>query len=79
MKLHIFINKYEFKHLLAILIYTRIWPHTCHVYNNIKKDLFQFFAHLLVSIILVLPMFHLTFFSAIINSVTSIAWSEFVF
>ena len=41
--------------------------------------LFCFFiTSLLVSFLLPLPMFHLTFSSAVINSVTSVAWSEFV-
>ena len=42
--------------------------------------LFCFFvASLLVSIQLLLPMFHLTFSSTVIDSVTSFAWSEFMF
>ena len=38
-----------------------------------------FITSLFVSIQLVLPVFLLTFFSAVIHSVTSFAWSEFVF
>jgi len=49
-----------------------------YMYLNVIYFLI-FVTSLLVSIELLLPMFHLTFFSAVINSVTSVAWSEFVF
>ena len=50
-------------------------------YNNCKIDHnYLFVAVLLVSpFTFLLPMFHLAFFSAVINSMTSFAWSEFVF
>ena len=48
--------------------------------NKKKPNLFCFFVTLLlVSIPLFLPMFHLTFSAAVIDSVASVAWSEFVF
>ena len=51
--------------------------YTCYMY--ILLFLFCFFvAQLLVSINLLLPMFHLTSFSTVKDTVTSFAWSEFV-
>ena len=54
------------------------------VYSTKSNFIFLFCFYvidtsLLVSIGLPLPMFFLTFFSAVKDTVTSIAWSEFVF
>ena len=55
-------------------------PDFAQVYSTRYAFLFCFFVTLLlVSIPLVLPMFHLTFSAAVIDSVASVAWSEFVF
>ena len=62
-----------------------IYRNTCKIHvikiwakSEMKKNEFIFYTSSLVSI-LPLPMFYLTFFSAVINSVASCAWSEFVF